>query len=324
MRNRTQGVRIKGAQGVKAREPKLGKFVYFHLSCSVPCYLLLVSCFLLLIEGCAKKLPPPLTPLSTPAKLSTGELYQLMEQRMAGFQNFRGIAKIRLVSENKKYRFTEVIVLEKPNLFRLETLGFLNQPALFIVSNGKSLSLYSKRDNQYYSGTASQANLFKLTGLNLAVEDVVRILSGNPPRLEKISSKQSRYFPDQKVYQLELISIRSQIRQLISLDATTNTFSQMESYRLPDGILLLKVIWEDYRSADGYPVPGKVTIDKPLDKTRIELTYQSFEVNQSLDGDLFYLKPPENVTVRLLDSPAEEPLEHLAPFKEFERPDGSE
>lgn len=309
---------------VKKVEPKLRKRIYFRLSSPVSYFLLLVSCFLFLVEGCAKKLPPPLTPLSTPAELSTEELYRLMEQRMAGFQNFRGIAKIRLVSENKKYRFTEVIVLEKPNLFRLETLGFLNQPALFVVSNGQSLSLYSKRDNQYYSGTASQANLFKLTGLNLAVEDVVRILSGNPPRLEKIHSKQSRYFPDQKTYQLELISTRSQTRQLISIDATTQTFSQMESYRLPDGILLLKVTWEDYRSADGYPLPGRVIIDKPLDKTRIELTYQSFEVNQRLDGDLFYLKPPENVVVRLLDNPKEEPLEHLAPFKEFERPDGSE
>lgn len=291
--------------------------------------LLLAFCLLTLssvgIGGCVKKPPQPLvTPLARPAELSTEELYQLIQQRVDSFQTLRGIARIRLVSENERYRFTEVVVFKKPDLFRLETLGFLNQPALFVVSDGKSLALYSKRDNAYYSGIASQANLSKLTGLNLSPEDVVRVLSGNPPALEKVNSLWSLYLPDQKAYLLELISVNAQRRQLIRIDATTKTFSQMESFRLYDGSLILRVVWDEYRDAGGYAIPTRLVIDRPLEKTRVELTYQSFEVNQALDGDLFSFKPPGNARVHLLDNSQEEPLTRLAPFEEFKVPDGSE
>lgn len=296
---------------------KMGKLYHF-------CFLFFVFCLLMFVIGCAKKLPPPLAPLSTPAELSTEELYQLIQQRADNFQNFRGIARIRLINESKKYRFKEVVILEKPDLFRLETLGFLNQPALFIVSDGELLALYSKRDNTYYSGVASQANLFKLTGLNMLAEDVVRVLAGNAPILEEVSSMQSRYLPDLKAYQLELISVSSQLKQVIGIDATTKTLSQAESFQLPDKSLLIQILWGEYRDVDGLAIPSKIIIDKPLDKTRIELSYQSFEVNQNLDGDLFLLKPPEHAKIYLLDDPTEEPLERLAPFEEFERKNGSE
>jgi outer membrane lipoprotein-sorting protein len=287
-------------------------------------FCLLPFAFCLLLSSCAKKLPPlppPIMPSSIPAELSTEALYQLIKQRVNAFQNFRGVAKTRLVSNKDRYRFTEVVVLEKPDLFRLETLGFLNQPALFVTSNGKSLALYSKRDQKYYSGLASQANLFKLTGLNMTTADVVRVLSGNPPDLEKINSIQSTYLPDQKAYRIELISTKSQRKQLILVDATTKALSQVETFLFRDNTLLLKITWEDYRNANGYAIPGKIIIDKPLDKTRVELTYKSFEVNQNLDSDLFSLKPPENATVYLLDNPKEEPLQDLAPLEEFKAKD---
>jgi outer membrane lipoprotein-sorting protein len=289
-----------------------------------PCFrsgisILVVCCIMLLLTGCPK--PPPIAP---PIDLSAGitdltyeEVSEMIDQRTGQFQTLSGEGKVRIQTWEERYRFSEVFVLEKPERFRLETLGAFDQPQVFLTSDEESLSLYSKKHHTYYTGIPSQENLFKLSGINLSVEDTIQVLSGNPPSLSRINSEWGFPVTSEKYY-LERISIQDNIVQRIWFDTRIPAIYKIQEYMLTNGILLLDIDFQDYRAEEGaYPVPAYILIDRPFDETRIEIVYKSLLVNQLVDQTLFKFPPPEGATIHFLDDVTAEQLERLAPYKEF-------
>jgi outer membrane lipoprotein-sorting protein len=285
-----------------------------------PCAGVLIICWMmLLVTGCPQKpLPPPVLPGAEMAEMTTAEVSQIITKRAEQFRNLKGTGKVRIQTWEERYRFSEAFVLETPARFRLETLGFFDQPVIFLTSDEEILALYSKKHNVSYRGVASQENLFKLSGINLTVEDVIQVLSGNPPLLSQIDSEWGMFLTDLKKYYLERVSLRDNIVQRIWFDTTTRTISNIQGYKLTNGELLLDLQFKDYRAEAGtYPIPAYILIDRPLDKTRVEIVYKYFAVNQQLDQTVFTFIPPEDAKIRFIDDVTAVQIERLAPYEEF-------
>jgi outer membrane lipoprotein-sorting protein len=282
---------------------------------------LLVCGLTLFLTGCPiKPLPPTVRPGSALTELTTEKVSQMITQRVEQFRNLNGMGKITIQTWEERYRFSEVFVLEKPARFRLETLGFLDQPVIFFTSDEDMLSLYSKKQNAYYRGIASQENLFKLSGLNLSVEDAILVFSGNPPALSPINFEWGMFLPDLQSYYLERTSLQHTIVQRIWFDTKIRAISHLEEYMLTNGKLMLAIDFKDYRAEAGaYPVPASILIDRPLDKTRVKIEYKTFDVNQELDQTVFKFIPQDkNVKTHFIDDATAEQIERLAPYKEFQ------
>jgi outer membrane lipoprotein-sorting protein len=282
--------------------------------------ILVAGYVLILVSGCPKhpKIAPPLIPGTGDVEISTDEVIARLTDRRDQFRSLTGMGKVGIQSWEERYRFSEIFVLRKPARFRLETLGFLDQPAVFLTSDEAMLSLYTKKHNTYYRGVASQENLFKLSGLNLSVEDAIFVLSGNAPRLSEVNSEWGLPLPHIQTYYVERTSLRDNRVQRIWFDTTIDAISNIQEYMLTNGELVLDIAFDDYRAAAGqYPIPASILIDRPLDHTRVQITYQSFEVNPVLDQTVFQFTPPDNAKVYFLDDVTAEDLEHLAPYKEF-------
>lgn len=285
-----------------------------------PGIVILMASMILLLYGCPKgpALPPPLPPGIGLAELTTEDASQFINQRVESFQNLRGTGKVRIQTWEEKYKFSEVFVLERPERFRLETLGAFDQPAVFLTSDGDTLLLYIKKKNTYYKGIPSRDNFFKLSGINLSVEDTILVLSGNLPQLSFITLEWGIPLPDINQYYLERVSLTYNTIQRIWFDTRQFTISYFEEYRLTDGKLTLRVEFDDYRAEEGsFPIPARILIDRPLDKTRVEVKYKSFELNQAIDPTLFSFKPPENAAPHFIDDTTAEQLERFAPYEDF-------
>jgi len=274
---------------------------------------------LFLLAGCQPQLPPTLQRLDlAPEGLTTEQAFALLEQRATQFQTLLGTGKVYIKNWEEKYKFSQLFVLERPQRFRLETLGFLNQPAIFFISDAAMLSLYAKKPNVYYRGVASQKNLFKLSGINLTVEDMILVLSGNPPKMTEISSAWGMYLADTQQYYLERISVQHKRIQRVWFDVATNTVAFVEEYHLNSGELTLKVAFADYRAAAGaYPIPAQVEINRPMDNVRVVIHYRDFDVNHTLQADTFAFTPPQNALINNIDDITQEELDRLKPFQEF-------
>jgi hypothetical protein len=281
---------------------------------------LVICCIALLLTGCPQgTLPKVIIPTEGRTELTIEDVSHMLVKRVEEFQTLRGLGKVRIQSWEEKYKFSEVFVLRPPAYFRLETLGFLDQPEVFLTSNDNILILYTKKQNAAYRGVSSQGNLFKLSGINLSVEDTIQVLSGNPPRLSRVNLEWWMFLKDLNSYYVERVSLLDDVVQQIWFDTTLLTISNIREYRLTNGELLLDIQFKDYRAAtETYAMPAYILIDRPLDKTRVEITYKSFEVNQPLDQTVFQFEPPKDAKIRYLEDATQGEIERLAPYKEFQ------
>ncbi len=275
---------------------------------------------LLLLTGCPKtELPPIQSPFPEISGLSTETVSKMIDRRAAAFHSLHGIGKVYIKNWEEQYKFSEAFVLEAPSKFRLETLGFLDQPVIFFTSDGGMLSLFSKKHNTFYRGVTSQENLFKLSGINLQVEDMLLVFSGNPPHLQHVNSEWGVALPERNQFYLERISLQRNTLQRIVFDTQTRTISGIEEYMLTNGELTLNVVFENYRAeAGGYAVPASIQIERPFDNVRVDITYNSLEVNRVVDDrGLFSFDAPVNAETHFLDAASDAELERLSPFDAF-------
>lgn len=289
--------------------------------------LLLFRVFLLgwlgMAAGCCyvpkgEPLPDPIKPgAGIAAALTTADVAQLIDDRLAQFQSLSGFGKIGIQTWDERYRFNEVFVLQAPGRFRLETLGALDQPAVFLTSNEMMLSFYTKKENTLYTGVASQENLFKLSSLNFSVEDMIRVLSGNPPQLSRVNSEWGMPL-DAQIYYLERTSLQDETIQRIWFDTTIPAISKIQEYMVRNGILVADIDLSDYRSLDGgYPLPARILIDRPFDNTRVEVKYTSVSINQPIDQTIFTFTPPADAKQYVIETLNQEEFEQLTPYEQF-------
>lgn len=281
-----------------------------------------VGLSVLVAGGCVPRQGPPLgEPIPVgegiAMAMTTADVLQQIEQRQEQFQSLSGWGKIGIQNWEERYRFNQAFVLQKPGRFRLETLGALDQPAVFLTSNEMILSLYTKKENRFYTGVASQENLFKLSNLNFSVEDTIRVLSGNPPQLSRVNSEWGMPL-NETTYYIERTSLPEETIQRIWFDTTLLTISKVQEYMLRTGILLVDIDFSDYRgTAGGYPIPANILIDRPFDRTRVEVKYNMMTTNQPIDQTLFTFTPPEGAKRYVIDALNQEEFEKLTPYEQF-------
>jgi outer membrane lipoprotein-sorting protein len=275
---------------------------------------------MLLLTGCPPiiQIAPPLMPGTGLDAIEAQDVSKSIDRRRADFQNLRGLGKVGIETWEERFRFSEVFVLDTPSRFRLETLGAFDQPAIFLTSNDSLLSLYSKKKNAVYRGIPSQENLFKLSGINLTVEDTIFVLSGNPPLLRTVDTEWGIFLPEQQLYYLERLSLQENRVQRIWFDTRLSVVTYLREHQLPSGKMFLEIQFDDYRAAAGdYPIPRRISINRPLENTLVNIEYESFWVNQDIDPTIFTFQPPDNAKVHILDNVHEDELGTLVPYDEF-------
>jgi hypothetical protein len=281
---------------------------------------LLLCTAALLLTGCPPRIQisPPLMPGSGLDDISAEEVSFLIDQRRAHFQNLKALGKVGIETWEERFRFQEVFVLDAPASFRLETLGAFDQPAIFLTGNETLLSLYSKKHHAVYRGIPSQENLFKLSGINLTVEDMIFVLSGNPPLLRMINAEWGIFLPEQQIFYLERLALDEKRVQRIWFDTAREVIAYVREHQLPSGELFLEIQFDDYRAAEGdYPIPRRVLINRPLDRTIVNVEYDYFAVNQPIDPTLFTFPAPADANVYILDDVHADELGALVPYEEF-------
>lgn len=282
---------------------------------------LLFVCVIFILSGCAKppKLPDMLQTVGAEfATMATDQVSQAIVERTAHFQSLSGLGKVQIENWEERYKFTQAFVVEKPERFRLEILGPFDQPAIFFTSDAQMLSLYAKKQNLEYRGVASRENLFKLGGVNLSVEDFLLVLSGNPPKLDDVTSEWGVAIQEGRYHYLERISYQKNVVQRVWYDTQYRMVSQVQEYMLTNGEMVLNVRFDDYRGEQGgYPLPAKIDIERPMDKVRVSIEYREMDVNQAVDATLFTFAPPKDAKIVHIDDTTNQELGRLAPFEDF-------
>jgi outer membrane lipoprotein-sorting protein len=259
------------------------------VSCRYLLFALLLSTTLL--ASCA-----PVRPKRVGDQMTQGFAEMLMQEwseNSSQIISVQGLAKVKVFTTENSLSGTQVILAEKPDRLRAETLSPFGSPLLLLAADGEKLGVLLPARNIYYTGAASPANLGRFTRIPLRLSDLVSFLLYQPPMIDASSEEAFELGEDGWLLIRKGSSRRQELifnheRQLVGM-----------SYFDHDQLLLKITYGKFSENDDRFPLLFNIEI--PEQKTTASLEFSDPETNGRLRPGIFQLTPPEGVTVVSLD-----------------------
>ena len=241
----------------------------------------------LLLSSCA---PLRTRPIVAPVNRTFAEeLIQEWSSTVVRFTSLQGLAKVRVQAPLNSLNGTQVLIVEKPDHLRAETLSPFGAPLLLLTADGARLGVSVPSQNVYYTGAATAENLGTFVNLPLRPADLVMVLLYQPPLLK--SWKEEAFSLQEGGWLLvrhgtlrrqELVF--NPLRQLTEV----SYFDQNER--------VLQINYAQF-PAQGETFPHMMSLIVPDRHATISLEFSDLETNAELRPGLFHLTPPPGARV---------------------------
>ncbi len=241
------------------------------------------------LSACATLPMPPSAPPSPDALLYEVRL------RRAFFQGLKGLAWVRVESPQSRIRVQEVLLVQRPGLLRMETLGPLGTPQLYVVTDGREVSIYHPGENRYFRGPYAAHSLPPPLALpfRLKSEEIASFLLGIPPLMDPVQISVTRDLQE-GLWILEMASAGEEFQQTLWIHPQSFAILRGNVHR--PGISY-EYTFSDFRTVNGLEFPHKLSLDAPSSETRIRVEYGEMELNPSWGAKDFLLPPPRGAMI---------------------------
>lgn len=251
-------------------------------------------CCLLLLAGCAGKLPKTL-PLAPEAQQEAAALWSgfLARQRPPGLD-----ADIRLSWDvlGSKGAIAATVQLQRPALLRFAANDPLGRSLLLAVSDGTSFTMVDNRTGQAFHGTTGSKFWHSYVPEQIAPEDLFALLGGFVYQrgADKATPSQDEANAG---YWYGWTDTRSMLHHVL-LDRASG---EMRRHLLVDhkGNQVLDLDYDDYRkeAATGFFWPGRVRISGEAVTGTLTIQVEKVYSHATQGAAVFRLTPPPHFTV---------------------------
>lgn len=247
----------------------------------------------MVLGGCASwlDLVPQETGVPLVARPVTEEILRTLKDREAKVTSLKAMLDLTVWYEGKRRYIQEVAAVERPDLVRLETIGWGGLTTLVVASNGRRLAAHAPLENTFLEGKATADNVSAVAGIRIAPAHLVRLLLGLPPLPIEVESAAVYRPADDHAYLLR--GRQSPFTQRLWLSDDDLTLLRGELYDWKS--LLLKFRY----SPEGYGLYS-LLLEDPSRRVVVEVSYQSYDLNPELPGELFQLPHPDGMA-RVVD-----------------------
>jgi hypothetical protein len=201
----------------------------------------------------------------------------------------RGRAHLAVDGENGRVRIRgkQIVVLERPARLRIEVLGFLNQTAAVIATDGERFEVFRSGDRSYEAGAVHPGLLWREAHLALTPEEAVEVLLGVPAPgsgLVPARAVDAR----EELIRMDLVDAEQRVRRRVAFDST----GRLREFEVlgDDGVVLWRARFDDYAPVDGVPFAHEIVLDVTAGVAHVEITLRDVELNPELPPDIFRLR----------------------------------
>jgi outer membrane lipoprotein-sorting protein len=245
--------------------------------------------FLLVASACVPR--PAAPPASPPPPLvAAAQLLARLDENAAAFRSLEGLAKVRVSSGDKTLSASQVLIVEKPDRFRAETLSPFGNPLLLMATDGASITILIPGEQTFYSGEATARNVQRFTRLPLRLPDLVQLLLYQVPVIPHV---RQTLHADEAGYLLSLYGA-AESRQELRFDRALRLTGT--AYFVADELQLR--IGYDRFGASSPAFPAACHLEMPAFQTAASLVFSELQTNVSIPVGRFILSPPPGVEVR--------------------------
>jgi hypothetical protein len=297
----------------------------FHTVCAT----IAVSTLVLGLSGCLKHTRLIERPQRPPIVLSTSApaLIQSLNEHYDAIHTLSATVLIRAsvinapnngTGKGKVTDYTSIrgfIRLRQPEMLRvLGLLPVIDTRAFDMTSNGKQFTLLIPPKNIAIIGTGVVTKPSKNPLMNLRPSvfyDSLLIGKVEPDNYTYVTTDtriapipHSKHLIEEPDYELGILRVQGNSKELlpervIHISRTNLLPYQQDEYD-NQGILVTRTTYRDYHTFDQIEYPTEITISRPIDGYKLELTIQKLAFNHPLPDDQFELKIPEGIKVEKL------------------------
>jgi len=216
-------------------------------------------------------------------------LLQDWQDAVSDVSSIQGLASVRVKAPMTSVNGTQVILAEKPDKLRAETLSPFGVPLLTLATEAGQLNVLLPAQNLYYTGAANPQNLDLFVHLPLPVADLVGILLYQPPLME--AWKEEAFALQQGGWLL--VRHGTLRRQELVFDPSQRLVA---ASFYEDNDLLIKVEYSQFTaSPPGYPT--LLTLNLPGKYATIRLEFSDLDTKSQPRPGVFDVRPPAGVKI---------------------------
>jgi len=254
---------------------------------------LIFTAILAVLPGCALLTRQAQQPEVFPEERRPAqELAQSLIRRNSELKSLRTLAGVYYSGTEGRQSFQEVVLVQRPDRLRLETLSPLGA-LLILTASGDEMAGFHTREGIFYRGKSSIENLYRFTQIPLGVGELTAVLMGLPPVAGEAEWKNDG---------------PSIVRDLVAGWKESITFHPSQPLPIrwqrlsPEGKVEMSARFSDFTDTPAGPFPLKIILEAPMQQRRLEITYKEPELNVDLASALFVQQKPENAREAPLDS----------------------
>jgi hypothetical protein len=233
-------------------------------------------------QGCAWLVAPP-----TEDGQSRATLDRLMVQNVRLTQ-FKGLLKAQVETRGRATISGRVAVAAAvPDQLRMEWLGPLGQPLTAMAGNGKTLTILSYADHEYYTLRQTPTVLEKLIHIPIGLEDLLTLLSGRPVVPDNFHAVQAIEGDPSNGLRL-----KNRWRRTLA-DVFTGPDGRLTDEHVYDseGKRLFHIQWRQWQTIQDYSVPRRLGITTS-DGDAMDITIHRLIPETNLAPSIFELSRP--------------------------------
>ncbi len=241
----------------------------------------------LYLSGCATL--PVLPPQPPPVE----DLLKQVDARLRALQGLKGLALVQVSSTGKNFQAQEVLFVQRPAFLRIESLGPLGTPQLYLATDGRELSLYDPGENRYYRGPATARHLSSALPIVLEPAEAVALLLGGLPLIDhEISSL--RADREKGLWILDLVSTSRGERQSLWVHPQSFQILRAEIHRSG---LSRCLTFGNFGQVQGVFFPKRIQLTSSEPRGQLSVEYQEVELNPAWEKQDFQLPVPRGAKV---------------------------
>jgi outer membrane lipoprotein-sorting protein len=221
----------------------------------------------------------------------TEEILRTLKDREAKVTGLKAMLDLTIWYGGKRQYLQEVAVVERPDLVRLETIGWGGLTTLVVASDGRRLAAHAPLENTFLEGSATPDNVAAVAGIRVAPAHLVRLLLGLPPLPIGVENAVVYRPEDDHAYLVRERQSPFTQRLWVSDDDLTLLRGELYDWKS----LLLRFRY----SPEGYGLYS-LLLEEPSKRVVVEVSYRSYDLNPELPAELFQLPHP-NGRERVLD-----------------------
>lgn len=204
-------------------------------------------------------------------------------------QSIQGLAQVHVQAPLSSMTGQQVLLVDKPDKIRSETLSPFGIPIMTFTANSGQLNVHLPSQNTYYRGLASAENLGLFSQIPLDIPFLIEILLYQPPLINAWQEKAYRLNDEGWI----LVRHGTLQRQELVFNKSRRL---VEAAFFEDNALKIKIHYKNF-SEDSDQYPRKLILEVPEKHAKIELDFSSVKVNAPLKQGVFTLNPPQGATV---------------------------